>query len=465
VNALATVIPSDVIAPTFARRLLAWAQSQNADLRADAASALARVYLYSGLTSSRRDEIGIVLTALLDDRCAMVRRAVAEAMSGAIGAPRHVAVALANDQSDVAAPVLLRSPALTDRDLADCAAVGDDDAQCAIARRPCLATAPAAALTEIGGRAAVLALLGNLGAVLTPTMLQRLGERFGDDAEVREALEAHPGSPATLKANIAIAKAKALIDIAAFTGRPDRERAERAAREARDKAVASSAAACGAQERADLVRSLRKRGVLTMALLLRSLLSGGSGLFAAALAELASLTHTRAAAFVRNSQGEGFAALLLKAGLPRHSLIAFRAALSALETQGDEGRGGLELTRVKATIAACEAGGDPALAPILSLLWRFAAEAAREEARETAREPIPDRISLPPRLDFSPVANDAGEPPALAARFNAAKSGAVAPIPERRLIELHLAAAHRTSREYRAGAQRRGLKRLTARIG
>jgi hypothetical protein len=42
---------------------------------------------------------------------------------------------------------------------------------------------------------------------------------------------------------------------------------------------------------------------------------------------------------------------------------------------------------------------DPALAPILSLLWRFAAEAARAEAREIGR--AAGRRRLPQNLDFA----------------------------------------------------------------
>ena len=59
---------------------------------------------------------------------------------------------------------------------------------------------------------------------------------------------------------------------------------------------------------------------------------------------------------------------------------------------------------VQATIAACEAERDPALAPILSLLWRFAAEAARTEARAMAQAAAVEP-HLPPELAFAP-AND-----------------------------------------------------------
>jgi len=382
------------------RRLLVWAQRVGAETRADAASALARVFLHSDLDPALRDEAAAAITALTDDPCAEVRRALAEAFSGARNAPRHLAVALANDEEQVAAPVLARSPLLTDAELVDCVATGGVVAQCAIARRTGLGAGPAAALAEVGRREAALALIGNLTAGLTPGALRRLFARFGDDGEMREALLAHPGLPASLKANIALATAKALAVFVASAGWLDRKRGEKVAREARDAALASIAANCEPHERAELVRTLRERGALTMALILRSLLEGERELASAAFAELSGQTYARASAFARDPYGQGFAALALKSGLPRHALPAFRAALSAIEAHGAGQRGGLKPRLVEAAIAACEAERDPALAPILSLLWRFAAEAARAEARAGAA-----RSRLPQNLDFA-SAND-----------------------------------------------------------
>ncbi len=373
--------PSTVADSAIVRQFLGWAQQAGKDERAAAASAIARAFLHSDLTPSLRAEAAVAMTALVDDPCPDVRRALAEALSGASAAPRHLAVALANDLSEVAAALLARSPLLSDAELVNCVTIGDAVAQCAIARRPGLGAGPAEALAEVGAREAALALIGNLDADLTPGTLRRLFERLGADAETREALLRRPDLPASLQAEIAIAKAKALSDFAVSSGWLDRGRAERLARDAREAAFASIAAGCEAEERAELARTLRERSALTMALLLRSLLGGRRELAAAALAELSGVPLGRAAAFLRDPHGQGFAALALKAGLPRHALVAFRAALNAIDARG-AGRGQrLKPPLIEAAIAACQACGDPALEPILSLLWRFAAEAARTEAR------------------------------------------------------------------------------------
>ena len=69
---------------------------------------------------------------------------------------------------------------------------------------------------------------------------------------------------------------------------------------------------------------------MTIALLMRALLSGNRALFEQALAELSGLAPPRIAGFVREPRSAGFAALYGKTGLPAHFLPVFRAALVAL---------------------------------------------------------------------------------------------------------------------------------------
>ncbi len=372
--------------PSIVRRFLAWAQRADPEGRAEAASALARAYLYSDLSPETRAEAALGLTAVLDDPSALVRRALAEAFASAAEAPRHIVLALASDQSEVASVVLARSPALTEAELVDCAAVGDVAAQVALARRPRLAAGVAAALAEIGRREAVLALADNLEADLPGSALWRIFERFGEDAETREALLARAWLPPALRNELAAATARALADFAARCDWLSPERAERIAREARERATVAILGAAEGEELGDLVRRMRARGTLTVAVLMRALLSGDRSFFVQALVEISGIPERRVAAFARNPASHGFAALYGKAGLPPAFLPAFRAALAGLETERPERGDKISRALVERVIGACEARGGPGLAPIQSLLWRLAAEAAREDAREFAED-------------------------------------------------------------------------------
>jgi uncharacterized protein (DUF2336 family) len=420
----AMLLPAPSFAePDIVRRFLAFAQCAGPEKRAEGASALARAYLHSDLTAHLRAEAELAMMTLLDDPSPLVRRALADALAGARDAPRPLILTLAADQPAVAAVVLSRSPALTDADLVDCAAVGDAVAQTAIARRPDLKPGAIAALAEVGHRDAVLALIGNGEAALPAGALGRILSRFGADAEAREALLQRPSLPASLRARIVVETAKDM-SVAAAQWLP-RERAERVAREARDQAIASIASSCPREERTELVRALRACGALTPALLLRSLLGGERDLFVAALAELSGLPLSRVAAFALSPRGEGFAALAHKAGLKSHMLPAFAAALAGIKTYAGEAGEGLKLPLVQAVIDECERRDDPALGKVLALMWRFAAEAAREEAAGFARDAIASgsRRRLPLSLDFAPANDDAGAEPRPSADFDPARLG------------------------------------------
>lgn len=377
--------------PTIVRRFLDWAQRADAGGRAEAASALARAYLYSQLGPELRREAAIGLTLLLDDPSTLVRRALAEALAGAHDAPHHIILALAGDQSEVSSVVLARSPVLTDAELVDCAAIGDARAQTALARRPRLSVSVAAALAEIGQREAVIALAGNLDAELSQGVLRRIVERFGEDAEAREALLMRPWLPSRLRCELVAATAKALSHFVAACDWLSPERAERIAREAREQGAVCVASLSGAGEVRDLVRHLRESGGLTIALLMRALLSGNRALFEQALAELSGLAPARIAGFVGEPRSSGFAALYGKTGLPVPFLPAFRAALSALQEVAIPRADQISRAATERVIAACERINCHELDGLLSLLRRFEAEAARQEARDFAADPAPAR--------------------------------------------------------------------------
>jgi len=367
------------------RKFMQWAQTAPASQRADGASALARAYLYADLDAEQRNEAEQALTGLLDDPSPLVRRALAENFASAVDAPHHIVLALADDQSDISSIVLGRSPLLTDSEIIDCAAIGDVFAQSAIALRPRLSPPVAAALAEIGGREALISLAINPGADLPEFSMHRMVERFGDDGEMREALLSRQHLPAALRSDLVDATSKALFAFVTNCNWMPAERAERATREAREKAnviiaVSSEAEANGPRK---LVAHLRASGQLTPGLVLRALLSGNMSLFEASLCELSGLPMTRVQGLVQDSMSAGFAALYRKAGLPEKLLPAFRAALDAMFVCGHDYPGTARLSRqmVERVLTACESSQSAFADKLFAVLRRFEAEAAREEAR------------------------------------------------------------------------------------
>ena len=406
------------------RQFLQWSRRASAADRAEGAGTLARAYLYSDLSPEDRSAAETALTALVDDGSPLVRRALAEALASAEHAPRHVISALANDQSGVSAPVLGRSPLLSEADLVDCAAVGDAYAQSAIALRPDLTAPVAAALAEVGQREAVIALAVNPGADVPEFSLRRMLERFGDDGEMREALLSRPDLTAVLRVELVDATAKALTDFVAACAWIAPQRAERMAREAREKAALTIAATSPAEGPQALVRQLRQSGALTAGFALRCLLSGNAALFEAILTDLSGLPTQRVAGFSRQPRGAGFAALYRKAGLAPALLPAFQAALEASEEFGFAGDAAssarLSRQMIERVLTACDGVNSGELDRLIALLRRYDAEAALDDAREDAEAmAAPEAAPLQIEHEGEPLLlEDAAE-----AQGNAAEEG------------------------------------------
>ena len=395
------------------RRFLQWARTAAPSQRAEAAGALARAYLYADLPESEREEANLALTGLLDDPSPLVRRAMAENFATAAEAPHNIVLGLADDQSDISSIVLCRSPVLSDSDLIDCAAIGDVIAQSAIALRPRLSAAVAAAVAEVGGCEALISLAINSGADLPEFSMRRMIERFGSDGEMREALLSRPNLPDSLRADLVAATADSLSAFVTERDWMSRERANRIRREACEQAHVIIAAMSGESENgaSTLVAHLRASGQLTASLLLRALLSGNSGLFEAALAELSGLPSARVRGLTRDWRSTGFAALYRKSGLPDALLPAFRAAIEALSLIDTSAESGacLSRLRIERVLTACKAANGGELDRLLGVLRRFDAEAAREEARDfsaavpqqapaLAKKPTPPMPEEPPLL-------------------------------------------------------------------
>jgi uncharacterized protein (DUF2336 family) len=372
------------------RKFILWSENASASARADGVSALARAYLYSDMEAEERAEAEQALHAMLDDPSPLVRYALAEGFAGARGAPPAIVLALALDQSDIASAVLSRSPLLTDAQLIDCASVGDAVAQAAIALRPELSPAVCSALAEVAAREALIALAVNEGANLPEFAMRRMIERFGEDAELRESLLQRSWLPGSARAALAAAAARQLAQHAVERNWLSPARSERVAKDSRERAAMIAAAGCEAVsgETAALAAYLRASGQLTASLVLRALLCGQSGLFAATLAELTGMGPRRVEGILREPGSTAFAALYARAGLPAPMLTACRAAMAALARGGREGsddgaeNGALRLPVVQAALAECEAARDEGLGLLIALLRRFEADAAREAGRK-----------------------------------------------------------------------------------
>ena len=366
------------------RQFISWIKTAPAGERAEATRALARAWLISDLSEDDRTAAEGALLMLLDDPSPLVRRAMAEVFARSQEAPAAIVQALALDQSSVALPILEHSPLLIDADLVDIAATGDGETQCAIARRINLPPSVCAAIAEVGTAAAALELIENAYAELAPFSWDRIVERHGHLAAIRESMLVLEDLPAATRAALVAKLSNTLAQFVVAKNWLSADRAERVAGEARDRSTVNIAASSRGDEMHGLVAHLRATSQLTAGLILRALLSGNLELFEAALAELSGLPRARVSSLLLDRGEASLAALLQCAGMPQSTFAAFRAALDVIHEVGfaDTLAGAARLRRrmVERVLTQCETDQDAA-SPLLILLRRFATESAREEAR------------------------------------------------------------------------------------
>jgi uncharacterized protein (DUF2336 family) len=366
------------------RHFLDWVRTAPAGKRAEATSALARAYLYSELSADDLAAAEGAMLMLLDDPSPLVRRALADALAASPSAPPAVVLALAADQPQIAAPVLALSPLFIDADLVDAVATGGAAAQAAIASRSGLPRSVAAAIAEVGTAESCLLLLENRDADIAPFSIDRMVERYGHLAAIRELLLTREDVAVSARLTLVAKLSETLADFVIEREWLEPDRAQRVAREACEKATITLAAETPMQVR-PLIRHLRLTGQLTAGLILRALLSGNVTLFEEALAELADLPVARVSDLVHGHGTAGLRALFEKAGLPRSSYPAFKEAIEAMREGGFVGEPGgaarLRRRMIERVLTRCEDEAPDELAPLLTLLRRFATEAAREEAR------------------------------------------------------------------------------------
>jgi len=366
------------------RDFLQWVRNAPASGRAEAACALARAYLYSDLSPDDLAAAEGAMLMLLDDPSPLVRRALADALAASPSAPPSIVVALAADQPQIAAPVYALSPLFIDADLVEAVATGGGVVQAAIACRAALPRSVAAALAEVGTAESCLVLVENRAAEIAPFSIDRIVERFGHLAAVREALLARDDVPAAMRQTLVIKLSETLAGFVAKRAWLDFDHAHRIAREACEKATVTIAADTPESELRPLIRHLCASGQLTAGLILRALLSGNVALFEEALAELTAMPVARVSSLVHDRGSVGLRALFEKAQLPASTYPAFKEAIEAMrEGFLCEPGGGARLKRrmIERVLTRCEDQDLSELAPLLTLLRRFATEAAREEAR------------------------------------------------------------------------------------
>lgn len=369
----------------------AFAREASASARAAGVSSLVCDYLHMDLSDDEALEVESILAILLEDPSPLVRRAIAEGLAHEAKAPRHIILALAADQPEIAALVLQYAPHFSDAELAEMALMGSVGPQLAMARRVPLAASVCAVLTEAGAPCVLIELARNEEAQLSQAIMLRMLARAGDEGRLRDALMMRADAGPEVRLRLLDHVNGALSGFLKQTGWLAPERAERMLREAHERAIVeistqaddmNSPVHGAAGAALSLVRHLRGQGQLTPALILRALLCGDRLMLAATLAELGERPMERVLAYLDHPAGHAFAALYEKAGLPAAMLPVFAAVLEAMERFPRAASAHPERSLLKMALRACAALPEAQRLSVEAYLGRLEAESLRLKMRQ-----------------------------------------------------------------------------------
>lgn len=300
------------------------------DIRMSLAIRVASQFSNSVLTPRERELAQEILSCLVLDASAVVRRSLSSALCGVPQAPRDIVLQLAHDLDDVAAPLLQKSSVFTDSDLAELVQGGTPLRQCLIAGRPDLGPATCNAIATDADRSAVLVLVTNNGVVIRPDVLETIVHRYGQDEDILNPMARRADMPMRIIERIVTMVSTQLRDELVREHKIDPVIANALEDLARERSLVALMSRAEGESLDRLLVPLAEAGKLTSSLMLRAVCAGEMDFVVRGLAMMTSIQSERASRLIHDAGPLGFRALHARAGIPELFYPAFRGALDVL---------------------------------------------------------------------------------------------------------------------------------------
>ncbi|MEQ9643118.1 MAG: DUF2336 domain-containing protein [Alphaproteobacteria bacterium] len=313
------------------------AGNHSEEVRAETAAKVARAF-EAGLSDSERDLAADIFRALLGDAAQRVRAALSDSLKSSPDVPRDVALTLAADVAEVATPMLKWSEVLTDEDLL--AVVRDKSSahQVAIAQRDIVSAGLADALAETHDENVVATLIGNDGADIAETTLQKVLDEYADSDAVKAPMAHRRTLPLTVSERLVTLVSDQLREHLVTHHALPGDLATDLVLESRERATVSlTGDGAGRMDVAELVRHLARNQRLTPTITLRAVCMGDMAFFECALAELCGIPVVNAAQLINDEGPRGLKAVCKRAGIPKEMFKFIVAAVEVAKDTADDG--------------------------------------------------------------------------------------------------------------------------------
>ncbi len=299
--------------------LLRLAREKSADARARLAATISDLFAEQGrvLTDRERALMADILRRILREIETSVRRQVAQAIATQDGLPRDLLVFLANDEIEVAFPILRGSRVLQDEDLIEVIRNRTLEHQLAIANRYHVSAAVSEALVQTGRQEVIRELLQNKDATIGEATMEYLVEQSRRVDTFQEPILRRADLPEDLARRMFLWVSAALrtyiVDRFALPPTVIDDLLERAAREGIARTVEEG------RERPSekLAERLARHRAITPELLISALHDGEVSLFVSLLSRLAEMREPLVKRMLFEPGGEGLAITCKALGFPR----------------------------------------------------------------------------------------------------------------------------------------------------
>jgi len=334
--------------PEDLHTLLSLARDKSVEGRTALVKALGDLFYdsHSELSDDERNLMGDILQRLIGDVESVVRKALAETLSGIPGAPPQIINALANDALDIAYPILIESSVLQDMELVEIIRHRTAEHQLAIAMRETVSETVSDALVDTDNNDVIRTLVENRGARISGETLEKIVDRSESQPDLQSPLlQRNELSPTLAKRMywwVSAALRKSIVERFDIDSVELDKSIERAVKDLMGEPIAKAE---NADNTDHMIKSLINAGKVTPPLMIQTLRQGEIALFEEMLSGLSNLNAKLVRRFVFEPGGEALAILCRALEIMKPDFASI-FLLSRSARPGDKVVDPSELTRV-----------------------------------------------------------------------------------------------------------------------
>ncbi|HEY4162624.1 MAG TPA: DUF2336 domain-containing protein [Dongiaceae bacterium] len=273
------------------------------------------------LTLHERALVNDILKKLIQEVARTVRKALAEKLSASPQAPREVITILANDEFDIASPILLNSTILEDEDLMEIVRQRTISHRLAIAMRRSLSERICDELVATKSVDVIKALLENHGACISAATMSYLVDQSETQDAYREPLLRRIDLPADLAKRMYYWVSAALRQFIVDNFSVDPIELDLTLSSIAQKAAHEVPAHAPDEPATNLARQLAERQDLTPDIIVETLRRGETPLFEAMLGQAVGLKPILARKLIYDSSGQGLVVACRAARIDRSNFV------------------------------------------------------------------------------------------------------------------------------------------------